>query len=283
VNKFVLAPTTLPEVPPLDYIDAASHAGYDAVGLRLHKSPGLPFHPVVGDAPLIAEIKAMLNGANMPVFDIFSCYLEPDSKMSDFTASLALGAELGGKYIMLMGNDPEFPRMRDNFGLFCDEAKRFGLTATIEFVPTRPLCTMAMAARMIKETGRQNAVICLDPMHFMRTGGSAAEITALGARFFPYTQINDGVLFPGEPNPADFGRMRQGRRKMLGQGDVPLYAYLDALPQELPLSVEIPIELGAELRDVKAQPYSPREWAKNALQNARDFMQGYYASRNTPR
>lgn len=277
VNKFVLAPTTLPQVAPLDYIDAAIHNGYDAVGLRLHKSPGLPFHPVVGNAPLIAEIKAMLRG--FPVFDIFSCYLEPGTKMSDFTASLALGAELGGQYIMVMGNDPEFNRMRDNFGLFCDHAAQFGLAPTIEFVPTRPLCTMALTVRMIEEAGRDRGTVCLDPMHFMRTGGTGAEIKSYGAKYFPYTQINDGVLFPGEPNPADFGKMRQGERKMLGEGDVPLEEYLDALPQGLPLSVEIPVELGAGLRDVKAKPYSPREWAAVALKSSRDFMEGYYSRR----
>jgi sugar phosphate isomerase/epimerase len=278
VNKFVLAPTTLPEVPPLDYIDAAIHAGYDAVGLRLHKSPGLPFHPVVGNARLITEMKAMLKDSGLPVFDIFSCYLEPDTKMSDFTASLALGAELGGRYIMVMGSDPDFARMRDNFGLFCDHAAQFNLAPTIEFVPTRPLCTMAMTVRMIRETGDRGTV-CLDPMHFMRTGGAGAEIKSYGAKYFPYTQLNDGVLFPGEPNPADFGKMRQGQRKMLGEGDVPLYDYLDALPADLPLSVEIPIELGAGLRDVKAKPYSPREWAVVALKCSRDFMAGYHAGR----
>jgi hypothetical protein len=72
--------------------------------------------------------------------------------------------------------------------------------------------------------------------------------------------------------------MRQGQRKMLGEGDVTLYDYLDALPKGLPLSVEIPIELGAGLRDVKAQPYSPREWAAVALKTSRDFMERYYAS-----
>jgi sugar phosphate isomerase/epimerase len=279
VNKFVLAPTTLPEVPPLAYIDAAIHSGYDAVGLRLHKSPGLPFHPVVGNAALVAEIKAMLKASSMPVFDVFSCYLEPETKMSDFTASLALGAELGGKYIMVMGNDTDYARMRDNFGRFCDEAARFNLIPTIEFVPTRPLCTMAMAVKMVKESGRGTGTICLDPMHFMRTGGTGAEIKSYGAKYFPYSQINDGVLFPGEPNPADFGKMRQGQRKMLGDGDVPLYDYLDALPAGLPLSVEIPIELGAGLRDVKAKPYTAREWAAVALKNSRDFMSAYYTVR----
>ena len=279
MNKLVLAPTTLLEVAPLDYIEAAIHAGYDAVGLRLHKSPGLPFHPVVGNAPLIAEIKAMLKDAAMPVFDVFSCYMEPETKMSDFAASLALGAELGGKYVMVMGNDTNFARMRDNFGLFCDEAARFNLIPTIEFVPTRPLCTMALAIRMIEESGRGTGTICLDPMHFLRTGGTGAEIRSYGAKYFPYTQLNDGVLFPGEPNPADFGKMRQGERKMPGEGDVPLYDYLDALPLNLPLSIEIPVSLGAGFRDVKAKPYTPREWAAVARKAARNFMDGYYAAR----
>ncbi len=278
MNKLVIAPTTLPEVPPLDYIDAAIHAGYDAVGLRLHKSPGLPFHPVVGDAALTARIKAVLRDAGMPVFDIFSCYLEPQTRMSDFTASLALGAELGGRYVMTMGNDANYNRMRDNFGLFCDHAAQFDLIPTIEFVPTRPLCTMAMAGRMIDETGGRGTV-CLDPMHFMRTGGTASEIAGYGPKYFPYTQITDGVLFPGEPNPADFGRMRQGQRKMLGEGDVPMHQYLAALPRDLPLSIEIPIELGAGIRDVKAKPYSPREWAKVAIEATRTFMRGYEAAR----
>jgi sugar phosphate isomerase/epimerase len=279
VNKLVLAPTTLPEVAPLEYIDAAIHAGYDAVGLRPHKSPGLPFHPVVGNASLIAEIKAMLKDANMPVFDAFSCYVEPETKMSHFTASLALSAELGGKYIVTIGNDTNYARMRDNFGLFCDEAARFNLIPTIEFVPPRPLCTMTMAVRMIKESRRGTGAICLDPMHFMRVGGSGAEIRSYGAKYFPYTQLNDGVLFPGEPNPAHFRKMRQGKRKMPGEGDVPLYELLNALPANLPLSIEIPIELRAGLRDVKAKPYSSREWAAVARKSAIDFMDGYYAAR----
>jgi sugar phosphate isomerase/epimerase len=276
MNKLILAPTTLPETPPLDYIAAARAAGYDGVGLRLHQSPGLPFHPVVGNAPLIREIKRALDDTGLPVFDIFSCYLEPQTRISQFTPSIALGAELGGQFVMVMGNDPDFARMRDNFGLFCDEAGRFGLTATIEFVPTRPLATIGIAARIIAEAGRSNAAICIDPLHFTRTGGRPADITALGPGMFPYTQINDGVLFPGEPDPARFGKMPQGERRMLGQGDVRLRDLLDALPEGLPLSVEIPIQLGTGLRDVDAHPYSPSEWASVAIRNTRDFLADYY-------
>jgi sugar phosphate isomerase/epimerase len=278
MNQLILAPTTLPETPPVEYIEAAAAAGYDGVGLRLHRSPGLPFHPVVGNAPLIRDLKQALAATGLPVFDIFSCYLQPDTRIDDFTASLALGAELGGRFVMVMGNDPDLARMRDNFGLFCDEARRFGLTATVEFVPTRPLCTLALTTRMIAEAGRANAAVCIDPLHFTRTGGRPADVAALEPKLFPYTQINDGVLFPGEPNPAHFGRMPQGERRMLGKGDVDLRGLLDALPAGLPLSVEIPISLGAGLRDVTNHPYTPREWAKVALDDTRDFLARYAGS-----
>jgi len=278
MNRLILAPTTLPETAPVEYIEAAGAAGYDGVGLRLHRSPGLPFHPVVGNAPLIRDMKQALVATGLPVFDIFSCYLEPDTRIDRFTASLALGAELGGRFVMVMGNDPDFGRMRDNFGLFCDEARRFDLTATVEFVPTRPLCTLALTTRMIAEAGRANAGVCIDPLHFTRTGGQPADIAALDPKLFPYTQINDGVLFAGEPNPADFGRMPQGERRMLGKGDVDLAGLLDALPSGLPLSVEIPISLGAGLRDVTARPYTPRDWAKIALDDTREFLARYAGS-----
>ena len=38
-NSLALSPTTLPDTPPLEYVEAASAAGYDAVGLRLNRSP----------------------------------------------------------------------------------------------------------------------------------------------------------------------------------------------------------------------------------------------------
>ena len=45
------------DAPPLDLIEAARDAGYDGLGLRLYPSPALPYHPVVGDAPLIRQMQ----------------------------------------------------------------------------------------------------------------------------------------------------------------------------------------------------------------------------------
>jgi hypothetical protein len=47
-NEIALAPTSLPNTPPLEFIDAAATAGFDSIGLRLHKSPAYPnWFPIV--------------------------------------------------------------------------------------------------------------------------------------------------------------------------------------------------------------------------------------------
>src|SRR5262245_2452495 len=97
MNKIILAPTTLPNSPPIEYIEAGVRAGYDGLALRLHPSPGFPFFPVLGDAALIRNIKAALKSAP-PVQEIGSFYLEADADVEKFRCTLALGAEFGAKY-----------------------------------------------------------------------------------------------------------------------------------------------------------------------------------------
>ena len=57
MHKIALAPTTLPNSPPLEYIDAAARAGYDGIGIRLFRSPGITyaFHSVAGNALLMSS------------------------------------------------------------------------------------------------------------------------------------------------------------------------------------------------------------------------------------
>ena len=50
LNTIIIAPTTLQDTAPVEYIEATAAAGYDGIGLRVHRSPGLPFYPVAGDA-----------------------------------------------------------------------------------------------------------------------------------------------------------------------------------------------------------------------------------------
>jgi sugar phosphate isomerase/epimerase len=270
MNKIILAPTTLPKAPPLEFIDAGAQAGYDALALRLYESPGLPFHPVLGNAPLIRDIKSALASAP-PVQEIGSFYLQPGVDIARFSAALGLGAEIGAKYAFVIGNDPEWSRLCDSFGRFCDEAARYGLSAFVEFVPMRPLGSLAKTLQMFGEAGRDNVAVCIDPLNFARSGGRVEDIKTINRKFLPYAQLSDGDVHADEEGMAG-PLMRPNVRRMPGEGSAPVADIVAALPAGLPYSLELPLELSVMRPGAKGKMMTPVAWAKYVLDHAKEFL-----------
>ncbi len=259
MNPIILAPTTLMQAPPLEYIAAAAKAGYDGIGLRLYPSPGMPFFPVVGDAPLMAEVKRALADSGLSVFDVFTCYLQPEMDFEAMKRAHEFGAELGAKYALVIGDDADWGRMADNFGRLCDNAAEFGLVCALEApVNRRALNTLELNLKLIEESARK-AVLSIDPVQYVRAGHSFAQLRGLDAALLPYSQIGD--------SPS----MTFGDAYCLpGDGLVPLHELLDVLPPNAPLSLEY------HHRD---ENYSREAWAKHVLEGTRAFLSSYYDSR----
>jgi sugar phosphate isomerase/epimerase len=275
MNKVGLAPTSLSNTPALEYIDAASRAGFDAIGMRFFRSPGLRygFDPVVGGAAKMRDVKQALADSGMPLLEVLSYYLQPRMDLDSMLPSLEFAAQLGAKYALLIGDDPEWARMVDNFGQFCDRIAPMGMVAAIEApVFRRVLCSIPLTVRLIVDSGRDNAAVCLDPLHFVEVGHTPDDLKGLDPRLFPYTQIRDGYVVNRlgskfwQEEPHAVGAVR------LGEGQVPLREILDILPAGLPLSLE-----WAMPRD---SAYSPAEWAKYALEQTRQFLAEYDAARS---
>ena len=133
----------------------------------------------------------------------------------------------------------------------------------------RPLATLAQTVKLITESGRQNAVVCLDPLNFFRGGETPADLKPVDPRLLPYAQVSDGIRNPDD-DLANLGRMGPNQRRMLGEGEVPMAALLDALPQGLPLSIELPMP--------KSEKHSANEWATLVVRNVRGFLTQYYGN-----
>jgi sugar phosphate isomerase/epimerase len=267
MNKIALSPNSLVGVPALEYIDALVKAGYDGIGLRMYASPGVNYEsvtqPIAGNAALMRDIKSALGSSGLLLYDILSYYIRPNFNLDHMLPSLEFGAELGFPYALAIADDPEWNRQRDNFGGLCDAAAKLGMIVTLEApVGQNTVNTLPLALKLIEDSGRQNAAICLDPFHFWRAGHDASMLKGHAARLFPYTQLDDGVDTDGPPP--------RGRREP-GTGMVPLGDILDALPPDLPLSIEWGPPRGAG--------YSAAEWARIALDATRRFVDRYHASK----
>src|SRR5262249_36268461 len=262
-----LSPTTLPDTPPLEYVEAAAAAGYDAVGLRLNRSPLFPFHPVAGNASLIRELKQALAGSGLSALDMLSFYLAPATDVAEFAAPLEAGAALGARYALVAGDDADASRLRDNLARFCDLARPFGVTAAVEFAVIRPLATLGQTLQLLADAGRENAVVCLDPLNHIRGGGTVAELRAVDPAVLPYGQISARVLGTRAPNLGGIGRMSPNQPRLLGEGTLPLHEILDALPPGRPLSVELPMP--------KTKRRSARKWAHTTADSTRRFLDAH--------
>ena len=115
----------------------------------------------------------------------------------------------------------------------------------------------------MREAGRSNAALCVDPLHVTRSGAAAADLRKLDPRLVPYVQLCDGLLEPGEPDPDGLGRAAPERRCMPGEGMLPLRDILAAVPAGIPISVEVPKENDA---------IAPVDWAKRAAAKSRAFL-----------
>jgi sugar phosphate isomerase/epimerase len=192
MNKLVMAPTCLPMTPPLEYVAAAADGGFQAIGLRLHKSPVVPdWRSWLDDAALKRDVKRQIADRGLEVVDILSFYLEPEMNLDGMLPAFEYGAELGARFVLVIGDDPVWDRMVHNFGRLCDAAAGYGLTAAIE-CPVRRLWPLPVALQLIAEANRPNAGACIDPVNFLRAGDTASELSDAKPALFPYVQINDG-------------------------------------------------------------------------------------------
>ena len=243
-RKLFLAPTTLLDAAPLEFVRGAAASGCDGVGLRVYRSPRLPFHPIVGNAALERELRAALRG--MPVLDLYSFYLLPETEVRAFLPALEFGAALGARYALVQGDDPDDERLLDHFAHFCDVLAPLGLSAAVEFVPARKLATLSRTLQLLREARRPNACVLVDALHLARSGHAAADLKMLD---LPYAQISDAILATGE-------------RRIPGEGELRLREFLDALPAGIPLSVEV----------LPPKDASPAAWARRVIAGTKSFL-----------
>ncbi|MEM5339376.1 sugar phosphate isomerase/epimerase family protein [Paraburkholderia azotifigens] len=237
-----LSALTALELAPPQMVQCAADAGYDFVGLRLLPATDHEVrHEIVGDTPLKRETLAVLKDTGMRVLDVEIIRLKPETDVASFKPMLETAAELGARYVLVAGNDPDEARTVDRLGKLCDLAAPLGLSPSLEPMPWTDVKNITQGARVVKASGRRNTGLIIDPLHFDRAACSLDELRSLPREYFGYVQFCDA---PAE-RPADLDTLLfQARceRMIPGEGGLDLAGILRALPDHLPISIEVPTE-----------------------------------------
>ncbi|CAG4927257.1 sugar phosphate isomerase/epimerase family protein [Paraburkholderia saeva] len=263
-----LAALTVLELNPPAMVECAYAAGYDFVGLRLIPATDHEVrHAILGDTPLRRETLARLKDTGIRVLDAEILRLRPDTDVLACKPMLDTAAELGARYVLVAGNDPDETRTAERFAQLCDLALPLGLAPSIEPMPWTDVKNITQGARILKAAARPNAGLIVDPIHFDRAASSTDELRALPREYFGYLQFCDAPA----KRPADLDTLLyQARceRMVPGEGGIDLAGILRALPDHLPVSIEVPAAHWAKTTPAVERARRLREATQGVIERA---------------
>ncbi len=231
---------TVADVTPVEAVKISAECGYAKVGLRLlPAAPNEAEYPILTNAIMLRETKAALTDTGVQVADVEIIRITPDFEPKKYLKFLEVAEALDAKHILIAGNDPEQARLMQNFALFCELSKQYGLSCDLEFMPWTDVKNLTQAQYIVEQSGQDNAAVLVDSLHFDRSDSTLEQVKALPASKMNYVQLCDGLA---EYDPSDEGLIKIARSNRLvpGQGDIDIVGLIRALPKNLTLAAEVP-------------------------------------------
>lgn len=232
MRQISLASGVLPEFGPVDIVEAAAAAGFDAAGLWVE--------PAEWTAQTTREVRSAMAATGMPVLDVEVIWLKPDSAMDDHRKVIDVGAELGARNVLCVSSEPDHAATAARLAELCRHAEGSGMRVALEFGVFTEVRNLASALAVLDAVAHPLRALLIDPIHVDRSGSRIEDIARIDPGLIPYAQFCDAR--GQRPDPADFDAViidAIDLREQCGEGALPLAALLDALPPQVPLSIEL--------------------------------------------
>lgn len=232
MNRISLASGVLPEFGPVDIVRAAVDGNFDAVGLWVE--------PEEWTSATTREVKAALGDSGLDLLDVEVIWIKPDSDLALHRRTIDIGADLGAKNVLCVSSDPDMAATADKLRALCVHAEGSGQRIVLEFGIFTEVKNLRMALDVLDRVAHPLRAVLVDPIHVDRSGTTAAEIAAIPVELLPYAQFCDAPAM--RPDPSNFDEIIVDAidlREQCGEGGLDLAAIYNALPKDMPLSIEL--------------------------------------------
>jgi sugar phosphate isomerase/epimerase len=252
-------------MPPVPFINLTADLGCQSISVTTftgdYNPHGYPSFSLTGDAALRREMKAAMADRGVALHGVEGFFVFPGQDIGERAADLDAFRELGAKRLVTISFDYDLPRSFDQFAALAEMAS--DMEVLVEFVPTLPVPDLATAKDVLRHVGRSNVSLMLDALHWFRSGLTVEDARALDPALVGCIQLCDAPMTPVIEN---YGVEAAMERRAPGEGEFPLRAWLDALPKDKLLTLEIP---QASLAD---KGIGPRERLEPCVRGARALL-----------
>ncbi|MCB1686863.1 MAG: TIM barrel protein [Halioglobus sp.] len=235
--QYSIAQFTALNASPVDYIHAVAGAGSDRVSLLVN-SPGRSASvPIVSDTNL-AEVLQALEETGLGTGNVECFMLTPDTDVAAYEPALVRGARLGALGATVLIYDTDEARARKNLTTFFSLATQHGLRVSLEFLAMTPRWNNLIdAAALIRSCDLAGLGLGVDILHLIRSGGAPEDMAHIPAELIHYVQVCDSTdLRSG----IDYAEEAAANRLMPGEGLFPITDFLQSLPAETLIEIEVP-------------------------------------------
>jgi sugar phosphate isomerase/epimerase len=262
---YSLAYLTSHRCTPPEAVRVAAANGYAYVGLRLWpNAPGAPQQHLLDQPEVLRETQAAIRDTGVGIFDVEIIRIDAGFDPHTWDALYQACAALKAKAILVAGDDPDEARLTASYARLCEVMAPYGLTADLEFMPWTEVKNAKSALRIVNNAGTPaNAGILVDALHFGRSTTTLDDIRAIPRELLHYAQICDaeaGTHFTTE----QMIHTARCERLLPGDGTIAVQALFDALPADLPISVEV-------VNFAREATANPAEWAGICLAASRPY------------
>ncbi len=239
-RQYSLAYLTVLGCPPPEQIYIAGRAGYDYASLRpiYMGLPGEPDFSLKPGSELMRNTKTAMAETGVGILDIELARIVEGMDMPKYEAACAAAAELGAKHLLTSIWTEDRTFYIDKFGEVCDLAKRYGMTADLEYVPIAGVRNLRAALDVLNAVARDNMGLMIDLHHFHRAHDAVEDLAAVPRELFHFCHLCDAPAeIPADPN--EMTRILREARSYVGEGGIDVASILDAMP-EITCSIELP-------------------------------------------
>ena len=208
-----------------------------------------------------------LRDGAMQALDIEVIWIRPGREVGDAARRLIdIGGTLGARNVLVVSANPSLDDTKHQFAMLCECAAAAGMRVVLEFLMIAQVKTLAQAIEVVTDVDHPAGGILIDALHLARCGATAADVASIDRERLPYAQLCDGPARLEHSDDDAYLVDALDGRCAAGEGELPLRDLLAALPDDVPLSLEV-----RSKRYRETYP-DPVERARAVLAATRDFL-----------